>query len=51
MVAAYGGAVSAYYVVPLLVTAAAVAVVVLLFRPDARAWFRLSRTPARPSAD
>lgn len=50
VVAAIGGAVSAYYIVPLMVTAAAVAVVVLLVLPDARDWFRTSHTPARPPA-
>ena len=43
VVAALGGAMSAFYIVPLLVTAAALAVVVLLFLPDAGAWFRVAR--------
>ena len=40
VVAALGGLALAYCVAPLVVTAAAVAVVVLLLLPDARAWFR-----------
>ena len=39
VVAAYGGAVTGYYVAPLVVTAAALAVVVLLLLPSASAWF------------
>lgn len=42
VVAAIGGLFASYYVAPLLVTAAAVAVLILLFMPDARAWPRTS---------
>lgn len=49
VVAALGGVVSAYYIAPLVVTAASVAVVVLLLLPDARAWFRASHMPDRAS--
>jgi hypothetical protein len=42
--AAVGGAMLGYYVAPLVVTAAALAVIVLLLLPSARAWFR-SRGP------
>ncbi|HSE10771.1 MAG TPA: hypothetical protein VLB29_19055 [Nocardioidaceae bacterium] len=44
VVAAVGGAMLGYYVAPLAITAAALAVVVLLFLPPARAWFRLPAT-------
>ena len=40
VVAALGGLMAAYYVLPLAVTAAAVAVVVMMLQPAARAWFR-----------
>jgi hypothetical protein len=40
VLAALGGLFLAYYVGPLMVTAAAVAVVILLSTPDARAWSR-----------
>jgi len=39
VVAALSGIITAYYLVPLLVTVAAVAVVVLLLLPDAHSWF------------
>lgn len=42
-VAAVCGAMSAYYIAPLVITAAAVAVVVLLLLSDAGAWFRGER--------
>jgi hypothetical protein len=42
-VAVVCGVMSAYYIAPLVVTAAAVAVIVLLLLPDARAWFRAER--------
>jgi hypothetical protein len=42
-VAGVCGVMSAYYIAPLVVTAAAVAVIVLLLLPDARAWFRAER--------
>ncbi len=42
------GAMLGYYVAPLVITAAASAVVVLLFQPPARAWFRSSRGTASP---
>jgi hypothetical protein len=45
VVAALGGLVSAYYVGPLLVTAASVTVLVLLLLPDAGAWFRAPHIP------
>ena len=50
VVAAVGGVVSAYYIAPLALTAAALAVVVLLLLPDARAWFRASHIPDQVSA-
>jgi hypothetical protein len=40
VVAALGGVMAGYYIAPLAVTAAAVAVAVLLLLPDARTWFR-----------
>jgi len=40
VIAALGGVMTAYYLVPLLVTALAMAVAVLLLLPDARAWCR-----------
>jgi hypothetical protein len=40
VVAIAGGIVSAYYIAPLIVTAACISVVVLLVLPDSRAWFR-----------
>jgi len=49
-VAAVGGVMAGYYITPLAVTAAAVAVIVLLLLPDARAWFRASYIPDRVSA-
>ncbi len=42
--AALGGVMLAYYVVTLALTAAGVAVVVLLLLPDARKWFGRQRT-------
>jgi hypothetical protein len=50
VLAALGGLASAYYVGPLLVTAAAVSVVVLLLLPDARAWFGAAREPGQASS-
>jgi dipeptide/tripeptide permease len=43
VLAALGGIITSYYVAPLLVTATAGAVAVLLLLPDARFWFRTSR--------
>jgi hypothetical protein len=43
VVAAVGGVMLAYYVVPLIVTAAAVAVTLLLSLPGSGTWFRASR--------
>lgn len=40
VVAIAGGIVSAYYIAPLVVAAAGIAVIVLLVLPDSRAWFR-----------
>jgi hypothetical protein len=40
VVAALGGVMAGYYIAPLAVTAAAVAVAVLLLLPDAQTWFR-----------
>ena len=50
MVAAAGGFISVYYIAPLVVTAAAIAVAVLLLLPDADAWFRAPYGPPRVSA-
>ena len=50
VIAALGGVMASYYIAPLLVTAASVAVLVLLLLPGARAWFRSSHVPARASA-
>ena len=50
VVAAVGSVMLAYYIGPLLVTAAAVAVLVLLSLPRARAWFRTPHPPpAKPA--
>jgi hypothetical protein len=43
VVAAVGGLMLAYYIVPLTVTAAAAAVGVLLLLPESRRWFRAQR--------
>lgn len=45
VVATLGGLISAYYIGPLLVTAASVTVLVLLLLPDAGAWFRATHIP------
>ena len=50
VVAALGGIMGAYCVVPLVVTVAALAVVVLLLLPEARGWFRASDVPGRATA-
>jgi hypothetical protein len=42
-VAALGGLFLAYYIAPLMITASAIAVIVLLLMPDAHAWSRHSR--------
>jgi hypothetical protein len=49
-VAALGGVVSGYYIAPLGVTAASVAVIVLLLLPDSHAWFRAMHMSDRVSA-
>jgi hypothetical protein len=49
VLAALGGVMAAYYIAPLVVTAGAIAVAVLLFLPDARRWFRESRMTDRES--
>ncbi len=48
LVAGFLGLVGIYYVVPLAVTAAAVAVVVVLFTPTSRAWFRTGTEALAP---
>jgi hypothetical protein len=45
VVAALAGVMTSYYIAPLLVTAVAVGVGVMLLMPTARAWFHTSRTP------
>lgn len=51
VVAAFGGLVSGYYIAPLVVTAASIAVAVLLLMPDAHRWFRESANPTTGASE